>query len=98
LKNIINKTLKIAAKAAFEEKHFSGKIVVKGKNRLVIPYHARVLKGGFKFNASVSSFCTDQAPLNLKPRNFSVRNTFLNALVVGNITLSPEAEKYFKVI
>ncbi|XP_059479964.1 transmembrane protein 131 isoform X2 [Neocloeon triangulifer] len=79
---------------AYKEKHFSGTIVVKGKNKIVIPYHVVVLPGGLNYNASFASFCLDEV---IASRNLTVWNTFHYPVVISNVTLAADANKYFQI-
>ncbi|XP_066999356.2 transmembrane protein 131 [Anabrus simplex] len=92
-------TLTFDWRAAFDSKQFTGKIVVKTKQnqqKLVIPYVAQVLEGGFEYNTSVTQYCSDLGH-HLVPRNFSLKNKFKIPVAISNISLPSEVEKYFMV-
>ncbi|XP_046395502.1 transmembrane protein 131 isoform X2 [Ischnura elegans] len=99
-------TITFDSHAAFEAKHFSGKIVAKGKQagggaqKVVVPYTVRVLPGGLSLNASAAHFCTDQPPGSSKlpqPRNFTMTNKFAIPVAVHNVSLTEDHHKYFVV-
>lgn len=92
---LMNITIFFAASIAYKEKHFSGTIVVKGKTNIIIPYHVTLVPGGLHLNSSFASFWSNEVVV---ARNLVVRNTFHHSLVISNVTLAPDAAKYFEVI
>eukprot|EP00095_Tigriopus_kingsejongensis_P009833 maker-scaffold21_size687808-snap-gene-1.14 protein:Tk09833 transcript:maker-scaffold21_size687808-snap-gene-1.14-mRNA-1 annotation:"hypothetical protein L798_06018" len=87
----------------------SGKIVIKSKNsqfKVTIPYRAEILNGEIEVNDQCTHFHLkyerdeqDRVIENPEPleihRNLSVTNRFLIPVVIHDLTLPPEAEKFF---
>ncbi|XP_017783745.1 PREDICTED: transmembrane protein 131 [Nicrophorus vespilloides] len=93
--------LKLNWKTAFETSDFSGKIVIKYKNSKIkteIPYYISVVEGGLSVNTSTTRyFISDKSDKGGNVRKINVRNDFLTPIMLINVTLSEEAQKFFHI-
>lgn len=68
-----------------------------GKSKTEIPYYLTVLEGGISYDTSITRYFINDKSDALNLRSFKIKNNFLSALRLINVTLAKDAQKYFKV-
>ncbi|XP_064637998.1 transmembrane protein 131-like isoform X2 [Lineus longissimus] len=87
------------ATKALHPRQWSGNVVIKAKDdeyKLVLPYRATVLHGSLVYDANNTKFYSGKSE-NVT-RGVPLTNTFNFTLVIYNVSLPPEVEKYFSIV
>nr|XP_002123137.3 transmembrane protein 131 [Ciona intestinalis] len=90
------------ASAVSSESHWSGKIVVKTReksySKISIPYQASILDGSLEYDEASTMFYTPEDESRSLKRNISLTNNFNFPLVILRLEIPTETQKYFKVL